>query len=126
MKRNIRWLIYGVTLFALLRVSTAKCDDDKPEVSPAMPIDVGLITEPTAHHRTGYLNVLASIDGIRRVAVVDATGATLEDARQRVGKRFYGNGFQDAEQMLKEVRPALTVVTMEGVHAPNAVIAALR
>ncbi|MDP6557533.1 MAG: Gfo/Idh/MocA family oxidoreductase [Pirellulaceae bacterium] len=87
-------------------------------------INVGLITEPTASHRSGYLNVLASCDGVRSVSVVDKTETTFEDSRRRLGDRF-GRGFKDARQMLAAVRPELTVVTTEGHNAPTAVTAAL-
>lgn len=89
------------------------------------PIDVCFISEPTAHHRTSYLNVLAKLDGVRSVAVADHTGRTLADAKKRLGKRFREPSYKDHSKMLKAVRPQLTVVTMEGVNAPNAVISAL-
>ena len=87
-------------------------------------INVGLITEPTASHRTGYLNVLASREGVRSVSVVDHTETTFEDSKRRLGDRF-GRGFKDARQMLATARPELTVVTTEGHNAPAAVTAAL-
>jgi UDP-N-acetyl-2-amino-2-deoxyglucuronate dehydrogenase len=115
-----RVLFVAILVAALFRpvISRAEEHDDPPIV-------VGLITEPTAHHRTGYLDVLAKIVGVRSVAVVDPTGETLADAKRRLGDRFHGNGFTDAQQMLAAVRPQLTVVTTEGQNAPAAVIAAL-
>jgi predicted dehydrogenase len=110
-----------VIVFAVLfqpLSSLAEPNDDPPIV-------VGLITEPSAHHRTGYLDILAKIVGVRSVAVVDPTGETLEDAKRRLGIRFHGDGFTDAKQMLTSVRPRLTVVTTEGQNAPAAVLAAL-
>jgi predicted dehydrogenase len=87
-------------------------------------INIGLITEPTASHRTGYLNVLASCEGVRSVSVVDHTETTFEDSKRRLADRF-GRAYKDARQMLAAVRPELTVVTTEGHNAPAAVTAAL-
>jgi len=92
---------------------------------PRQPLNVALITEPTASHRTGYLNTLAACTGIRTVSVVDHTGATFADARRRLGERFH-QGFQDAGAMFAAVAPELSVVTMEGHRAPAMVTAALR
>lgn len=89
-------------------------------------IRVGFISEPTAHHRTSYLDILARLDGVDTVAVVDPTGETLSDAKRRLGVRFYESGFRDEQQMLSRVDPELTIVTTEGHHAPAAVIAALK
>ncbi len=95
------------------------------EPSNESQINVGLITEPTAHHRINYLDALASLSGVRSVAVVDHTGSTFDDSRRRLGDRFQGDGFKDARKMLATVRPELTVVTTEGHNAPAAVTAAL-
>ena len=87
-------------------------------------IDVGVITEPTASHRTGYLNVLAKCQGVRKIAVADHTGETADDSRNRLGDRF-DRFFDDARRMLEENKPALTVITMEGHRSPAAIDAAL-
>ncbi len=87
-------------------------------------INIGLITEPTASHRTGYLNVLAACDGVGSVSVVDPTETTFEESKRRLAGRF-GRGFNNAREMLAVVRPQLTVVTTEGHNAPAAVTAAL-
>lgn len=107
------------------RLESCAETNDRPSVDGGL-INVGLITEPTAHHRTGYLDVLASVDGVRSVAVVDPTGKTLEDAKRRLGDRYRDDGFRNAKQMLATVRPDLTVVTVEGRNAPAAVLAALK
>lgn len=64
-------------------------------------IDVGVITEPTASHRTGYLNVLAKCQRVRKVAVADHTGKTADDPRNRLGHRF-GRFFDDPCRILGE------------------------
>ena len=87
-------------------------------------IDVGVITEPTASHRTGYLNILAECQGVRKVAVADHTGKTADDSRKRLGERF-GGFFEDARQMLDANKPPLTVITMEGHRTPAAIESAL-
>ena len=92
---------------------------------PIDEIDIGLIIEPTASHISGYLEVLAARKGVRSVAVAVPDQAALENAKRQLGKRFHGNGFLSAKEMLAKVRPALTVVTMEGVNAPAAIRMAL-
>jgi len=93
--------------------------------TPKSPIDVGLIMEPTASHINGYLEVLAARKGVRSISVAVADKSVLENAKRQLGNRFYGNGFMDAKQMLMKVRPALTIITTEGAHAPAAIRAAL-
>ena len=92
---------------------------------PNTPINVGLIMEPTASHISGYLEVLTARKGIRSVAVAVPDKATLKNAKLKLGNRFHGNGFMNAKQMLAKVRPALTIITTEGAHAPAAIRAAL-
>jgi len=89
-------------------------------------IDIGLIIEPGASHISGYLEVLAARKGVRSVAVAVPNKAMLHNAKRQLGKRFHGNGFLSVKHMLAKVRPALTIVTMEGVNAPAAIRAALQ
>ena len=99
-----------------------------PKLNAADPrdqIDIGLIIEPGASHISGYLEVLAERKGVRSVAVAVSDKAMLENAKRQLGKRFHGNGFLSAKQMLTKVRPKLTVVTMEGVNAPVTIRMAL-
>ena len=88
---------------------------------PGPQIDIGLIIEPTASHISGYLEVLAKRKGVRSVAVAAPDQATLENAKRQLGDRFHENGYKNVKQMLEKVRPALTIVTMEGAHAPAAI-----
>lgn len=94
------------------------------KAKPERRIKIGLITEPTASHRSGYLDVLAKCIGVHSVAVVDHTGKTLDEAQQRLGDRFQG-GYKEIGKMLAAVRPELTVITLEGHNAPPAVTTAL-
>ncbi len=93
---------------------------------PGEQIDIGLIIEPGASHISGYLEVLSVRKGVRSVAVAVPNKAMLQNVKRQLGKRFHGNGFLSVKQMLAKVRPALTVVTMEGVNAPAAIRAALQ
>ena len=88
---------------------------------PGPQIDIGLIIEPTASHISGYLEVLAKRKGVRSVAVAAPDQATLENAKRQLGDRFHENGYKNVKQMLEKVRPALTIVTMEGAYAPAAI-----
>ena len=117
--KTIRLRILLTTLFVALFSSGLNAAD------PSDQIDIGLIIEPGASHISGYLEVLAAREGVRSVAVAVSDKAMLQNAKRQLGKRFHGNGFLSANQMLAKVRPALTVVTMEGVNAPVAIRAAL-
>lgn len=89
-------------------------------------IDIGLIVEPGAAHISGYLDVLAIREGVASIAIAGADGETLKSAREKLGDRLLEKEFANADEMLREVRPALAVVTMEGRNAPAAVRAALK
>jgi predicted dehydrogenase len=91
----------------------------------SIPLRIGLITEPTASHRSGYLDVLAACQGVRAVSVVDPTGETFADSKNRLGARF-DQEYTDATKMLAAVRPELTIITTEGHRAPAFVTAALQ
>lgn len=89
-------------------------------------IKVGLITEPGAAHLDTYLSCLAGCAEVAEVALADHTGSTSEKAGQILAAgsvRF--RSFRDPVEMLREVRPALALVTLEARHAPNAIKAAL-
>ena len=92
---------------------------------PNTPINIGLIMEPTASHISGYLEVLAARKGVGSVAVAVPDKAMLKNAKLKLGNRFHGNGFMNSKQMLAKVRPALTIITTEGAHAPAAIRVAL-
>ena len=102
---------FVLTLLAPLTVPALNAAD------PGDEIDIGLILEPTASHISGYLEVLAARKGVRSVAVAVPDKAMLENAKRQLGKRFHGNGYMTPKQMLAKVRPALTIVTMEGANA---------
>ena len=101
------------------------CSLEITAAEPKNKIDVGLIIEPSASHISGYLEVLAARKGVRSVAVVAPDKGTLENAKRQLGNRFHGNGFTNAKQMLAKVQPTLTIITLEGAHAPAAIRAAL-
>ena len=119
MKSTSLW-IFCFTLGAILLLPKLNADD------PGEPIDIGLIIEPGASHVSGYLDVLVARKGVRSVAVAVADKAMLQNAKNQLGKRFHSDGFLSVKRMLAKVRPALTVVTMEGVNAPGVIRAALQ
>ena len=118
MKFTLLRRLYLVLLIPAIAVGLNAAD-------PIDEIDIGLIIEPTASHISGYLEVLATRKGIRSVAVTAPDKGTLENAKRQLGNRFQGNGFTNAKQMLARVHPDLTIVTLEGAHAPAAIRAAL-
>ena len=119
-----RAILGGLTALGGMQACQSHCQGlaGPPEHAP---IDVGFVTEPTASHRRSYLRILAKCDGVRRIAVVDPTGKTTEEAKRLLGNRFVYAG-KDVRQVLSSLRPELTVITMEAQHSPAAIEEALR
>ncbi|MEE3372577.1 MAG: Gfo/Idh/MocA family oxidoreductase [Planctomycetota bacterium] len=119
-----RTILRGITALGGMQTWQTHCRGlDAP--AKHAPIDVVFITEPTASHRRSYLRILAKCDGVRRIAVVDPTGKTVEESQRLLGNRFAYAG-KDAKHVLTDLRPALTVITLETHHAPAAIEEALR
>jgi predicted dehydrogenase len=89
-------------------------------------IAVGFITEPTAPGLLKYLKIFAACEGIRQVAVADATGRAFDPAGATLGRLAGGlRTFRDYREMLGAVRPELVLVSQEAHHAPEPIAAAL-
>ncbi len=90
------------------------------------PLAVGLITEPTGTHVNLFLSGLAKCPEISQVAIADPSGKTFEQGRALLGPHAAGlRTFASYEQLLRDVRPALTLVSLETHHNIPAVQAAL-
>jgi predicted dehydrogenase len=97
-----------------------------PARAAAKPLSVAVITEPTGTHRSLYFKGFAKCPEITQVAIADATGKTFEEARENLGPHAAGlRIFTDYRQMLREIRPSLTVVSLEPHHNPEVLKAAL-
>jgi predicted dehydrogenase len=83
----------------------------------ARPLAVGLITEPTGTHVSLFLSGLAKCPEITQVAIVDPSGKTFAQGRALLGPHAANLlTFASYEEMLRVVRPALTVVSLETYH----------
>ena len=87
-------------------------------------IQVGVITHRQGAHQAAYFAGLRDSAEAAGVALADPSGATEELAKKTLGDKLSGV-FRSAGEMLKAVKPALTLVTMEAVEAPAAIAAAL-
>ena len=89
-------------------------------------ISVGIITEPNGAHLKWYLSALARSQGVRRVAIADASGENFAEAAKVLGPKF-GNvaTFRDYRKMLETMRPELALVTLEPVNSPQPIEVAL-
>jgi|RhiMethySRZTD1v2_1073278.scaffolds.fasta_scaffold05469_5 predicted dehydrogenase len=89
-------------------------------------IKVGVITEPTGTHMSGYFKALETSLGIEQVVVAGTRGQNFEKAQELLGER--GRNlltFSDYREMLDRVRPQMVLVSVEAYHAPERIEAAL-
>ena len=119
-----RAVLGGLTTLGGIQTWQSHCQGQAAAPDHA-PIDVVFVTEPTASHRRSYLRILGKCDGVRRIAVVDPTGQTAEESKRLLGNRFAYAG-KDTNKVLANLRPALTVITLEAHHTPAAIAEALR
>ena len=90
------------------------------------PLAVAVITEATGTHQSLFFKAFAKCPEITQVAIADPTGKTFEMARSTLGPHAAGlKTFSDYSQMLREIRPALTVVSLEAHHNAEVLQAAL-
>jgi len=84
----------------------------------------GVITEPGGAHLPNYFSSLAQTEEIASVALGDPSGESESLARQTPGAELTAV-YKDAGEMLRREKPKLALVTMEAVHSPPAIEAAL-
>ncbi len=88
------------------------------------PIHVSILTHAAGPHLDAYLTALAQCPEVETVSLADASGATFAAAQKTLGPKLRQT-HKDAATLLREVRPALALVTMEGVLSPPAIDLAL-
>jgi predicted dehydrogenase len=89
-------------------------------------IRVGVITEPGGAHLNLFVRALGRCEGVDTVALADPSGQTFERSRSALGARAASaRTFADYREMLRAHRPGLVVITLEPVHTPEAISAAL-
>ena len=123
-KPGRREVLGGLAAMGAMRSWHPRHDGLAAETKPDT-IDVGFMSGPTASHRQSYLRILAGCDGVRRVAVVDPTGQTLDESKRLLGSR-YSHAGTNADRVLGALRPTLTVITLEAHQSPAAIASALQ
>ncbi len=87
-------------------------------------ITVAVLTNTAGAHLGAYLEGLASIEEVDAVVVADPSGGSEASAKKTLGTKL--KSFErDHGKALVEHKPALALVTMEAVHSPPAIQAAL-
>jgi predicted dehydrogenase len=87
-------------------------------------IKAGVITESGGAHLSNYFASLAQTGEIGSVVLCDRSGASESLARTALGQKL-GGIYKDPALMLRNEQPGLALISMESVHAPQAIDAAL-
>lgn len=87
-------------------------------------IRTGVITEAGGAHLPNYFSSLAQTEEVASVALSDPSGESESLARQTLGAKLTAV-YKDSGEMLRREKPKLALVTMEAVHSPPAIEAAL-
>lgn len=87
-------------------------------------ITVAVLTNIAGAHLEAYLAGLAVTEEVEAVVVADPSGASEASAKKTLGAKL--KSFErDHGKALAEHKPALALVTMEAVHSPSVIQAAL-
>src|SRR2546428_8560121 len=84
----------------------------------------GVITEAGGAHLSNYFASLAQTEEVASVILCDRSGASEPLARQALGDKLTAT-YKDTGAMLRKEKPALALISMEAVHEPRAIDAAL-
>ncbi|MEO7650829.1 MAG: Gfo/Idh/MocA family oxidoreductase, partial [Bryobacteraceae bacterium] len=85
---------------------------------------VGLITEAGGAHLSSYLESLAQAEEVTAVSLSDPSGDSEALARKTLGTKLTAV-FKDPRALLRQEKPQMALVSMEAVHSPPAIEAAL-
>ena len=83
-----------------------------------------VITEAGGAHLPNYFSSLAQTEEVAAVALSDPSGESESLARQMLGGKLTAV-YKDAGAMLRQEKPKMALVTLEAVHSPPAIEAAL-
>jgi predicted dehydrogenase len=90
------------------------------------PVRVGVVTEPGGAHLDLFVRALGACEGVDTVALCDPSGASFERSKKSLSSRAAtARTFGDYREMLREQRPEIVVMTLEPVHTPPVIEAAL-
>lgn len=90
----------------------------------AKSIKVGVITERDGAHLSAYLESLAKLEEVDEVYVADPSGNAFALAKKLLKDRLKET-YKDGDEMLKQARPGMALITLEARHAPPAIDRAL-
>src|SRR4029079_5565857 len=90
----------------------------------AKTIKVGVITERDGAHLGAYLESLARLEEVEEVHLADPSGDSFALAKKFLKDRLKET-YKDSDEMLKQARPGMALVTLEARHAPPAIDHAL-
>lgn len=85
---------------------------------------VAVITEAGGSHLDSYFPALAATKEAEGVVLADASGASEALARKTLGDKLV-KVYRDSAEMLRAEKPVMALITMEAVHSPPAIDAAL-
>ncbi|HZT30626.1 MAG TPA: Gfo/Idh/MocA family oxidoreductase [Bryobacteraceae bacterium] len=99
-----------------------------PALSPGAPasksIKAAVITGAGGVHLSSYFESLRLAEVVAAVAVCDPSGQSLPLARKLLAGKLTA-GYQDRQAMLRQEKPELALVSLDGVESPPAIDAAL-
>jgi predicted dehydrogenase len=87
-------------------------------------IKVGLLTHADAAHVGAYLSALSASPSCDEVVLADPDGRWEKDARRVLGAKLT-NVYRNYDELLKQEKPGMVLVTMEAKLAPPVIDAAL-
>ncbi len=87
-------------------------------------IKTAVITESSGAHLNNYFESLARADEVASVTLCDPSGESKAMAEKMLARKLTSS-YKDLAAMLRQEKPALALVSMEGVTSPPAIDAAL-
>src|SRR5688572_21620009 len=85
---------------------------------------VAVITEAGGSHLDSYFPALAATKEAEGVVLADASGSSEPLARKALGDKLV-RVYRDAAEMLRAEKPVMALISLEAVHSPPAIDAAL-
>ena len=89
-----------------------------------MSIQVAVITEAGGSHLDAYFAALAATKEAESVVLADPSGASEPLARKTLGAKLT-QVYRDRDALLRAEKPSMALISMEAVHSPPAIEAAL-
>ena len=88
--------------------------------SSASGVTVALVQRRHSRHRAYFLEALRDLDAVAGVALLDTDGATVDEARNTLEPKPV-RAYTSLDSLLRAETPAMAIVTLSGVEAPDAI-----